>query len=532
MSAALLEIRELFRVYTEDGAGVPALQGLTLTVREGEVCVVLGPSGSGKSTLLRILAGLDRPSAGTVRLRGLDVGRLRGRALARYRAEELGYAEQHYRRALAEELTARDLVGLQLGLAGASARQRRRRADELLERVGLADRRDAHPGELSGGEQQRVAVCAALAHRPALFLADEPTGELDAESAAVVYELIGELAREAGTTTVIVSHDPRSAAIADRIVRVRDGRVSEEAARDAADESIVVGKGGWLRLSEELLRRAGIGSHAAARLEEGGIVVAPVGDVLPLEASARPAEPAQPAPAGAPVAELRAVAKAYGTGHAARPVFAHVDAAFAGGRLYALTGPSGTGKTTLLHLLAGLELPSEGEVVVAGTALRGLDRAARAAFRRDRVALVGQEPGLVPTLTARENVELGLALRGVAPADASARAAEALASVGLTGRAEGRVDVLSAGERERVAVARAVAARPALLLADEPTARLDEANGLAVSALLARLARETGAAVVCATHDPLVVEQADEVVPLARLDSGEAQDGREASALP
>jgi putative ABC transport system ATP-binding protein len=122
MSAALLEIRELFRVYTEDGAGVPALQGLTLTVREGEVCVVLGPSGSGKSTLLRILAGLDRPSAGTVRLRGLDVGRLRGRALARYRAEELGYAEQHYRRALAEELTARDLVGLQLGLAGTSAR--------------------------------------------------------------------------------------------------------------------------------------------------------------------------------------------------------------------------------------------------------------------------------------------------------------------------------------------------------------------------------------------------------------------------
>jgi ABC-type lipoprotein export system ATPase subunit len=528
--STLLEIRDLFRVYTEDGAGVPALQGLTLSVREGEVCVVLGPSGSGKSTLLRILAGLDRPSAGTVRVRGLDVGRLRGRSLARYRSEELGYAEQHYRRALAEELTARDLVGLQLGLAGVSATERNRRADELLERVGLADRRDAHPHELSGGEQQRVAVCAALAHRPALFLADEPTGELDAESAAVVYALIGELAREAGTTTVIVSHDPRSGAIADRIVRVRDGRVSEEAARDAADEAIVVGKGGWLRLSEELLRRAGIGSHAAARLDEGGIVVAPVGDVLPLEAPARPAvlAPAAPGPA---VAELRGVAKAYGSGHAARPVFAHVDATFSAGRLYAVTGPSGTGKTTLLHLLAGLELPTEGEIVVAGTALATLDRAARAAFRRERVALVGQEPGLVPTLTARENVELGLTLRGVEPAEAAARAAEALAAVGLAARAEGRVAVLSAGERERVAVARAVAARPALLLADEPTARLDEANGLAVSALLARLARESGAAVVCATHDALVVEQADEVVPLARLDAAGPEAGREASGL-
>jgi ABC-type lipoprotein export system ATPase subunit len=528
--STLLEIRDLFRVYTEDGAGVPALQGLTLSVREGEVCVVLGPSGSGKSTLLRILAGLDRPSAGTVRVRGLDVGRLRGRSLARYRSEELGYAEQHYRRALAEELTARDLVGLQLGLAGVAAAERNRRADELLERVGLADRSGAHPGELSGGEQQRVAVCAALAHRPALFLADEPTGELDAESAAVVYGLIGELAREAGTTTVIVSHDPRSGAIADRIVRVRDGRVSEEAARDAADEAIVVGKGGWLRLSEELLRRAGIGSHAAARLDQGGIVVAPVGDVLPLEAPARPAVLAPAAP-GAAVAELRGVAKAYGSGHAARPVFAHVDATFSAGRLYAVTGPSGTGKTTLLHLLAGLELPSEGEIVVAGTALPTLDRAARATFRREHVALVGQEPGLVSTLTAQENVELGLALRGVAPGEAAARADEALAAVGLAARAEGRVAVLSAGERERVAVARAVAARPALLLADEPTARLDEANGLAVSALLARLARETGAAVVCATHDPLVVEQADEVVPLARLDAAGPAAGREASGL-
>ena len=272
-----VEIRDLFRVYSEDGAGVPALQGLSLTVREREVCVVLGPSGSGKSTLLRILAALDKPSAGTVRVFGEDLGRLRGRRLARYRARDLGYAEQHYRRALAEELTARELVGLHLALAGATTRERNTRADQLLERVGLADRRGAHPSELSGGEQQRIAICAALAHRPSLLLADEPTGELDAGNAAAVYELMGELVREEGATTVIVSHDPRSGAIADRIVRVRDGRVSEEAAKAGADETIVVGKGGWLRLSEELLRRAGIGGRAAARLEGDAIVVAPAG---------------------------------------------------------------------------------------------------------------------------------------------------------------------------------------------------------------------------------------------------------------
>jgi len=530
MSAAI-EIRDLFRVYTEDGAGVPALQGLTLTVRAREICVVLGPSGSGKTTLLRILAGLDKPSAGTVRVLGTDLGRLRGRRLARYRARDLGYAEQHYRRALAEELTARELVGLHLALGGATARERDSRADELLERVGLADRRHAHPHELSGGEQQRIAICAALAHRPALLLADEPTGELDAENAASVYALIGDLAREEGATTVIVSHDPRSGAIADRIVRVRDGRVSEEAAKAGDEEAIVVGKGGWLRLSEELLRRAGIGAHAAARLEGESIVVAPAGKASgpsrESDAERRP-EPVA-LPGETPVAELRDVAKHFGSGHAARAVFAGVDAAFLPGRLYAVTGPSGTGKTTLLHLLAGLELPNEGDVLVGGRSISTLSRAERAACRRDRIALVGQDPGLVPFLSGLENVELGLALRGLH----AAPAVEALADVGLQERAGGRVEHLSAGERERVAVARALASRPTLLLADEPTARLDEANGRAVAALLAALARETGAAVVCATHDPLVVEQADEILPLARRDTRPPApaDGRPAARI-
>ena len=148
-------------------------------------------------------------------------------------------------------------------------------------------------------------------------------------------------------------------------------------------------------------------------------------------------------------------------------------------------------------------------MLVLGTLLGGLDREARAALRRDQVAIVGQDPGLTPFLSARENVELALALRGVADEEAREHALDALASVGLAERSEQRVARLSAGERQRVAIARAVAAGPSLLLADEPTARLDEANALAVGALFARLARETGAAVVCATHDPLVVEQAD-----------------------
>jgi putative ABC transport system ATP-binding protein len=151
---------------------------------------------------------------------------------------------------------------------------------------------------------------------------------------------------------------------------------------------------------------------------------------------------------------------------------------------------------------------------VLGEPISSLGRDARARFRAESVALISQEGGLVPFLTASENVELGLSLRGVEPEEARARAAESLAAVGLAGATGRRVSDLSSGQRERVAVARAVAARPSLLLADEPTARLDQANALAVSRLLVSLARETGAAVVCATHDPLLIEHADELLDL------------------
>jgi ABC-type lipoprotein export system ATPase subunit len=507
--SAAVDVRDLFRVHQTPEGDAAALQGLSLRIREREVVTVLGPSGSGKSTFLRILAGLDRPSAGTVRVFGVEIGKLPTADVARYRTRTVGYADQHYARALSPELTARELVALELGLAGSTPEERARRADELLERVGLADKRDAHPAELSGGEQQRVAVAASLAHRPRLFLADEPTGELDAANATLVYETIGDLVRSERCTAVIVSHDPESASIADRIIRIRDGRVSEETARaDGVDESIVVGRGGWLRLPEELLRRSGIRTHAAARLEGRDIVVsAPTleDDVEPVVA------PIVESPGDTTVvAETRALRKVYGAGATSRAAIDGLDARFRSSSVTVVTGPSGSGKTTLLQLLAGLELPTAGEVFVLGTDVAKLDRAARARFRRDHIGYVGQQAGLVPALSALENVELTLALRGLPPDGAS----ETLVAVGLEDRIDQRVSRLSTGERGRVAIARALAARPELLLADEPTSRLDQGNALAVGALFVRLARDLGTAVVCATHDPLLIEQADDVLRL------------------
>jgi ABC-type lipoprotein export system ATPase subunit len=509
-----IEAHELFRVYSTPEGDAAALQGLNLEVEEQEVLVVLGPSGSGKSTLLRILSGLERPSAGRVVVLAREVGKLRGRTLADYRSQVLGYVEQHYSRALDPDLTARELVGVQLGLAGADRETIERRADELLERIGLADKSGSRPGELSGGEQQRIAVCAALAHRPRVLLADEPTGELDAVSAALVYKLMGDLAREQGCTTVVVSHDVQSTAIADRTVRVRDGRVSEESGRHGSEETLVIARGGWLRLPEELLAQAGIGERARAELAGEHIVVRRAGPAAPQAEEAQAPAPAAPVADGRIVAEARGLRKSYGGGAQERVVLDGLDASFGSGRLVAVTGPSGSGKTTLLHLLAGLSDPDEGEVLVLGRRLADLDREGRAALRREDVALIGQDPGLTPFLSARENVELGLALRRLPPSAAGERALEALKRVGLGERVEQRSGRLSAGERQRVAIARAVAAGARLLLADEPTARLDEANALGVGSLFAQLAREFGAAVVVATHDPLLVEQADATLTL------------------
>src|SRR4051794_21792725 len=281
MSSAI-EARDVFRVHVGEAGGTAALQGLTLDVAEREIVVVLGPSGSGKTSLLQLVAGLDRPSAGTVRVFGEDLPTLSRRRRAAFRSQQLGYVDQHYVRALSPELRARELVGLQLGLAGASERERRLRANELLERIGLLDRADARPAELSGGEQQRVALCAALAHRPRLLLADEPTGELDAANATAVYDLIGGLSRETGCTTLIVSHDPESAAVADRIVHVRGGRLAGERSGGAiGEEEVVVGRGGWVRLPAELLLRAGITQRAVVREADGGLVVTPAAGTTP-----------------------------------------------------------------------------------------------------------------------------------------------------------------------------------------------------------------------------------------------------------
>jgi len=222
---SILRCEALTRTYPSGGREITVLRDITFEHEAGRILAVTGPSGSGKSTLLGLMAGLDRPTRGRVILDGRDLGALSEDQRAQMRAETVGFVFQSFH--LIPTLTARENVQVPLELRGEDGTAR---ADELLQRVGLGDRGHHYPAQLSGGEQQRVAVARAFANRPKLLFADEPTGNLDAANGRNVVELLAELNRELGTTIVLVTHEPELAARAHRVLRLRDGAVVEDAA--------------------------------------------------------------------------------------------------------------------------------------------------------------------------------------------------------------------------------------------------------------------------------------------------------------
>jgi putative ABC transport system ATP-binding protein len=276
---------KIYRLNQEGGASVEvqALQGLDITVAEGEMIGIVGASGSGKSTLLNILGGLDRPTGGRALVCNKDLGRMSERALDEYRRQTVGFVWQQAARNLISYLTALENVELPLTLSGKVGKLAREYALELLELVGLRERMDHRLEELSGGEQQRVAVAIALANKPRLLLADEPTGELDTATAQTIYDLMRDLNKRLGLTIVIVSHDLGIARHVDRVVAVRDGKLESETVRVQKSDSdehhlvelAVVDAAGRLQIPREYLEQFNIHRRVQVELTETGILIRP-----------------------------------------------------------------------------------------------------------------------------------------------------------------------------------------------------------------------------------------------------------------
>jgi len=268
---------ELFKIYKTDELEVVALRGLDLQVVKGEMMAIVGASGSGKSTFLNILAGLDTPSAGQITVGNRDLLRMKDEDLVDYRRREVGFIWQQTGRNLIPYLTALQNIEAPMILEGVKRRFAKARAQELLTAVGLSDKARRRPNELSGGEQQRVAIGVALANEPPLLLADEPTGELDSATADEVFRVLREINRSTEVTVVIVTHDREITSRVDRVVAMRDGKASTELVRNSessgVDELAVVDRSGRLQIPREYLNEANIQRRARIDLTDGKVTI-------------------------------------------------------------------------------------------------------------------------------------------------------------------------------------------------------------------------------------------------------------------
>lgn len=295
----MVRCENLVKIYKSRDVEVMALQGLDLTVERGELMGIVGASGSGKSTLLNMLGGLDRPSAGSLFVDGKDMLKFTDKDFIEYKRKTVGFVWQNNARNLIPYLTALENVEMPMMLSGYN--NRRKRAEELLEMVGLSERKNSLPGQMSGGEQQRVAIAIALCNNPKLLLADEPTGAVDTKTANNVLEVFKRLNRETGITIIIVTHDTNLSKSIDRVVSIRDGKTSSEFIRRKADlsdlsfeelgelrkaeisavqegsheELILLDRAGRLQIPKDYLEKLGIkgGDRVRVELEEDKISI-------------------------------------------------------------------------------------------------------------------------------------------------------------------------------------------------------------------------------------------------------------------
>jgi peptide/nickel transport system ATP-binding protein len=516
---------------------------LDLQVEKGEMLSLVGASGSGKTTLLNVIGGLDTPSAGEAIVGDYDLLKMDARRRVRYKREVVGFVWQQPGRNLLPYLTALENVELPMNLTKLKPSQQRKRAMQLLEVLGLADRAHFRPDRLSGGQQQCVALAVALANHPQLLLADEPTGQLDSQGASRLFDALHDLNNVYNTTIIVVTHDPQIAARVDRVIGIRDGRTSTEIRRERGqdgrgdeEEWVILDQVGRMQLPQVYVDTLQMRGRVKVRLESDHVSVWP--GRLVADETGRPEPEAAEETAGLklwrpdrafcfpepdksetqqerPLAvETHGLWRIFRVGAEEIQAIRHVRLEIPAGVLAVVKGRSGSGKTTLLNLIGGLDEPTRGVILIDGQNLSEMPEKYRIELRRKHLSFVFQTFGLMPFLSARENIEAPLRLLRVSGRERKERTDAVLDLVGLTDRAHHRTFELSGGQQQRVAVARALVGQPALILADEPTGQLDTVTGSNIIALLRQVAKQTGITVVVASHDPKAEEAADRVYEL------------------
>ena len=450
-------MKDLFYIYKNNGESIVALRGLNLAASTGECLVIKGPNGSGKSTLVKLLTGYFVPTAGQIIVDGEDIAKLDPIKLRR---EVISSLDQ--RGNLIKELTVLENLELAYSLSESTAVEYRSHAVGVLEEHSLTQLANKLPAELSASERQYVSLLAALATKPKVLIADEPTGELDDKSASVIYKLLKSIIEN--TIVILVTHDSRADGYASRMVRIREGRISEEWAPGEPEQS-VLDEFGWMRVKEIAHEPP---QRAVDRSRDDRVIL-----------------------------EVENLGLSYG----AKQIFESLNFVAHAGQLIVLdsTLSPGSGKSSLLRILAGLQSPTIGEVRIAGEVANNLDRAAMAVLRSEHLSYLGQREGALEHLSLAEylgetEVDLGSALNQ---------------------RSRSPLSSFSGGERARIELTKIIAEARPLLLLDEPTSQMDDRRTLESIALLYKYL-EQGGCVVMSTRNEHLLGASDQIIQLTR----------------
>ena len=493
----MIQLDDVFVLYRGARRDTAALRGLSLSVASGQRVVIHGASGSGKSTLVKLLTAQLVPSAGTAIILGHQLDALDPRQTSQLRRESMGIIHQHSGDDLIAELTCLQNVMLQPQLAGWSASRCAESAQQTMEILGVWSFANRRPNQLSNGELQRVAVAAALAHQPALIVADEPTGQLDADNADAVYGLLDQIASSYGATMIVASHDIGAGRLGDRVVNLADGRLSSETRTTVAGvtTSVVVDRRGWLRIPPTDRSLAAIGSFVTITADHHALTLSAADASTSVDDSG-----SQDNQISQVSGSQRSHDWVVKTSDASVlcdgvVVLKPVTCQIFNERLNAIGGRSGSGKTTLLSLLAGWQLPTSGHTLRANP--------------NESISVCSATPVFAESLTVLQNLDLAANVRGQGRGP---NTDAILQSLGLNDLANRPTSELSGGERQRVAIARCLSSNATLLLFDEPTAQLDLVSADMVISVLAKEAVDR--TVICATHDDRLLHAAHHLIML------------------
>ncbi|MHA2250419.1 MAG: ABC transporter ATP-binding protein [Candidatus Kariarchaeaceae archaeon] len=477
-SKYILIVKNLCKIYGEGSSNeVHALQGVNLTIKHGEMVAIMGPSGCGKTTLLNMIGGLDTPSKGSVTVNSKIISEFTEMEITQFRRDNIGYVFQLFN--LFEYMSATENVMLPLLTKGWSNSPASQAANVILNEVGLGDRTQHYPTELSGGQQQRVAISRALINNPTIILGDEPTGDLDSVTSKNLIEILRRINIENKQTLILVTHSIWIAEQCDRIINLKDGRVTEGVQVREVDHHSASFQSTELNELETSLPQEELPYQHVEKMIIEGI------DLY----------------------------KSYHTPFTTVNALQGINLRVRKGEFIAIVGPSGQGKTTLINILTGLDLPDKGKVYLEGKDISLMNDDNLAEFRREKIGIVFQDYILDPHLTVWENVALPKMMIGGSN-NFENKVNHILDKVGMLKHANKNPMQLSGGEMQRVVIARACINSPSVIFADEPTGDLDSETGVQIMKYFRELCDEDGIGIVLVTHDMQMASFADRVINL------------------